>query len=108
MHDVKGTQVDAQTRCVHYHSDIDIIALKFHCCGTFYACWSCHEEHAGHKPSRWPREQWNQRAVLCGNCGYEMTIQEYMNTSSCSSCSHRFNERCSLHYPLYFDMESRP
>ncbi len=29
---VKGKLVDDQTRCVHYRSTLDVIAIKFKCC----------------------------------------------------------------------------
>jgi uncharacterized CHY-type Zn-finger protein len=32
---VHGPTVDAQTRCVHYRTDLDIIALRFAFCGTY-------------------------------------------------------------------------
>lgn len=45
---VKGRTTDDQTRCIHYHSAVDIIAIKFKCCNTYYPCFYCHEEEAGH------------------------------------------------------------
>lgn len=36
---VKGVALDANTRCRHYGTDKDIIAIKFKCCETFYACY---------------------------------------------------------------------
>ncbi|GGC91012.1 hypothetical protein GCM10007216_22200 [Thalassobacillus devorans] len=100
---VKGVQVDPYTRCQHYHSDIDIIAIKFYCCKEYYACYYCHKEKANHREEKWPRELWNEQAILCGNCDHELTINEYIEASECPSCRHRFNEKCSNHYPLYFD-----
>ncbi|WP_173918340.1 CHY zinc finger protein [Halobacillus sp. Marseille-Q1614] len=103
---VNGVKADKQTRCAHYHTEIDVIAIKFYCCKEYYACYYCHEELADHPPSKWPEEQFESKAILCGNCQTELTIQEYMSVSRCPSCHHSFNERCSLHYPLYFDMKS--
>jgi uncharacterized CHY-type Zn-finger protein len=34
---VHGSEVDAQTRCVHYHSALDVISINMKCCGTYYA-----------------------------------------------------------------------
>lgn len=34
---VHGISVDDKTRCEHYHSLLDIIAIKFKCCGKYYA-----------------------------------------------------------------------
>lgn len=46
--EVYGVNVDLQTRCAHYHQDIDVIAIKHYCCGKYYPCHLCHEETAGH------------------------------------------------------------
>ena len=32
---LRGVRMDAQTRCAHYHSLFDVIALKHDCCATF-------------------------------------------------------------------------
>src|SRR5712664_59058 len=40
--EVRGVEVDAQTRCVHYRSTVDIVAIKMRCCGVYYACKDCH------------------------------------------------------------------
>lgn len=101
---VHGLNIDAQTRCAHYHSEIDIISIKFYCCGEYYACYKCHLEEVDHPATKWPEEKWGEHAILCGNCRHELTIHEYMESSCCLKCKHAFNEKCSLHYPLYFDM----
>ncbi|WP_075036284.1 CHY zinc finger protein [Halobacillus dabanensis] len=101
---VKGVRVDEQTRCAHYHSDVDIIAIKFYCCQDYYACYYCHEAQTNHQPMKWPRKKWGEKAILCGNCQSELSIDEYMKSTQCPQCKHVFNEKCSLHYPLYFEM----
>jgi len=104
--DVRGLDVDGQTRCAHWHSAVDIVAIKMACCGVYWACKDCHEELAGHAMAVWPREQWDARAVLCGACGVEMTIREYMECEvRCPSCGAGFNPRCSNHYRFYFEMQ---
>ncbi|UOQ44005.1 CHY zinc finger protein [Halobacillus salinarum] len=103
--EVKGIKVDADTRCDHYHTDVDIVAIKFYCCQSYYACYSCHEELAGHAALRWPKEKWNEKAILCGKCSRELTILTYMESERCPHCQHPFNARCSYHFPLYFEME---
>ncbi|WP_240190035.1 CHY zinc finger protein [Bacillus sp. P14.5] len=104
-HRVKGTDVDTETRCRHYHTDKDIIAIKFKCCNTYYPCHLCHKETAGHPAEVWGVEQRGEKAILCGSCGHELTIDEYMNCgSSCPECSAVFNSGCSLHYHLYFEI----
>jgi len=100
-----GKPVDAQARCVHYHSPLDIIAIRFKCCGQYYPCFSCHEETAGHPVQAWSQTERNERAVLCGSCGYEMTISEYLgHSTSCPQCNSAFNPGCKLHHHLYFEL----
>ncbi|MFC7319603.1 CHY zinc finger protein [Halobacillus campisalis] len=103
-HQVKGREVDANTRCAHYHSEVDIIAIKFYCCSEYYACYYCHKECAGHPAEKWPKTKQDETAILCGSCKYELSINEYIHTSSCPKCHHPFNEGCSSHFHLYFDM----
>jgi uncharacterized CHY-type Zn-finger protein len=107
---VRGIEVDAQTRCVHYHSAVDIVAIKIKCCGVYYACKDCHTEVAGHAIAVWPRGEWDARAVLCGACGREMTIREYFDCESrCPGCGAGFNPGCRKHWHFYFEAgESEP
>lgn len=101
---VLGSTVDSYTRCTHYHSKNDIIAIKFHCCGEYYPCYQCHEEHANHPISVWPKDWFHTKAILCGNCKTEMTIHEYLDSHSiCPVCQSSFNPGCQLHYHLYFE-----
>jgi uncharacterized CHY-type Zn-finger protein len=103
---VRGVEVDAQTRCVHYHSALDIIAIKMSCCGIYYACKDCHEALADHPIAAWPAAMWDQKAILCGNCGHELGISEYMASGyACPACSAGFNPGCRKHYHFYFGEE---
>ena len=52
---IHGKVVDDNTRCTHYHSALDIIAIKFKCCGKYYPCYQCHEETAGHAALAWKK-----------------------------------------------------
>ena len=102
---IKGKTVDNETRCTHYHSILDIIAIKFRCCGTYYPCFSCHEEAAHHAAKIWSKNEFDTLAILCGVCKHEMTINEYMKSdSTCPKCQASFNPKCSNHYHLYFEM----
>lgn len=104
MIEVKGKTIDDQTRCEHYHSPLDIIAIKFKCCSDYYACYQCHEETAEHKLEVWKKEQWNTKAILCGVCKAELTIREYFNSNNyCPYCHAAFNPNCSRHCHLYFE-----
>src|ERR1700704_5356678 len=62
--EVRGIDLDAQTRCVHYHAAADIVAIKMRCCGVYWACKDCHEALAGHAIAVWGRGEWNARAVF--------------------------------------------
>jgi len=102
---VKGKLIDEQTRCVHYHSPLDVIAIKFKCCGEYYPCFECHEETAGHKSEVWKRNEFDTKAILCGICGNEMTIHEYLaSNNQCPHCHSDFNPNCNKHYHLYFEI----
>ena len=100
---VFGVDLDAQTRCTHYHSPVDIIAIKMRCCGLYYACKDCHDALADHAIAVWPREEWDEPAVLCGACGTELTIRQYLGCSHrCPACAAAFNPRCGNHHHFYF------
>jgi uncharacterized CHY-type Zn-finger protein len=76
------------------------------CCGVYYACKDCHELVAGHSIEVWPRSEWNVRAILCGACGHELTIREYMDSGYlCPHCKAAFNPGCRNHYQFYFAPE---
>ncbi len=100
---VLGATVDDQTRCVHYHGPLDVIAIRFHCCGEFYPCFRCHADATDQALSVWPRDEFNTDALLCGACRTTLTISEYQATDACPACGTAFNPGCSLHYPLYFE-----
>ena len=57
---VHGINVTPLTQCTHWHSPLDIIAIKHFCCQKFYACVSCHDELESHTSSPWPRERWKR------------------------------------------------
>ena len=102
---VYGDVIDDQTRCSHYHSPLDIIAIKFKCCDRYYPCSICHETSAGHIAAQWAKNERDTKAVLCGQCGFDLTINEYFHSANqCPSCRAAFNPNCSKHYTLYFSM----
>jgi uncharacterized CHY-type Zn-finger protein len=104
---VHGKTVDEETRCEHYHSPLDVIAIKFACCNEFYPCYQCHEETAGHEAAVWPREQFHEQAILCGVCKTTLSIHAYMDTEHCPHCDAAFNPGCQLHHHLYFESTER-
>jgi uncharacterized CHY-type Zn-finger protein len=103
-----GKPVDTQTRCVHWHSALDIIAIKFKCCDKYYPCFSCHEETSDHEAIVWPQNEFDEKAILCGVCGHALTIKEYMSCdNTCPKCTAQFNPGCKNHYHLYFETEKK-
>lgn len=104
---VHGRLIDNETRCIHFHSAVDVIAIKFKCCGKYYPCYRCHEETADHAAAVWNRNEWHEKAILCGVCKTELAINEYLQSGSrCPECSAGFNPNCSRHYHLYFQIET--
>ena len=102
---VKGKLVDEYTRCVHYRSPLDVIAIKFKCCNEYYPCYECHGEVAGHEAEVWKKNEFGVKAILCGICKNEMTIDQYLASNDrCPHCNSAFNPNCSKHYHLYFEI----
>lgn len=100
---MKGSPVDEQSRCVHYAGPTDVVAIRFFCCREYYPCHLCHSESAGHPAAQWPVDARGERALLCGVCDTELTIDEYFAVTTCPTCGAEFNEGCRLHRHLYFD-----
>ncbi|HSU97351.1 MAG TPA: CHY zinc finger protein [Gemmatimonadaceae bacterium] len=97
--------VDEETRCAHYHSPLDIIAIKLRCCGSYYACKECHDALADHSLAPWPAASFDTHAILCGACGAELTINEYLGCGSrCPRCAAGFNPGCARHHHFYFSI----
>lgn len=105
---VHGISVTPLTQCAHWHSPLDIIAIKHFCCQRFYACISCHDESETHKSGIWPESQREEKAVLCGACKHVLKIDEYMDSGSkCTQCGERFNPGCKNHWDLYFELDEK-
>ena len=101
---VRGLDLDAETRCRHYHSVVDVIALRFRCCGEWYPCFECHAACADHPAAVWKADERHHHAVLCGVCGHRLTIAEYLGCESrCPACAASFNPGCARHRHLYFE-----
>jgi uncharacterized CHY-type Zn-finger protein len=106
LSDVRGVNLDSQTRCKHYHGVTDIVAIKTKCCGVYYACKDCHDALADHPIEVWPESDFDQRAIVCGACGAELTIRQYMQCEfSCPACHQGFNPGCRNHYHFYFRVQ---
>jgi uncharacterized CHY-type Zn-finger protein len=102
--EVFGVDVDAETRCAHWNSELDIIAIKFKCCGRWYPCFECHRTVADHPAEVWPVSEREAKAILCGACGQKLSTEEYLACNSmCPACGSGFNPGCAKHYHLYFE-----
>lgn len=105
LEDVRGIGIDPQTRCAHYHGPTDIVAIRMKCCDLYYACKDCHAALAGHPMEVWPETEWHKKAILCGACGTELTIRQYLEAESrCQACQAHFNPKCRDHYHFYFQI----
>ena len=81
-----------------------MIAIRFKCCDTWYPCIACHHSLAGHEAEVWPFGARDERAILCGVCGYRLTIKGYLGSGSvCPGCGAHFNPGCAAHYHHYFE-----
>src|ERR1700678_1953699 len=99
---VRGIRVDTQTRCAHYNSAVDVVAIRMKCCDVYFACKDCHDELVDHRLEPWPPGDRDQYAVLCGVCGSELTIAQYLESSAhCPICNASFTPRCREHYDYY-------
>jgi len=100
---VAGVDVDAETRCAHWHSPLDIVAIRMKCCGVTYACKDCHAALEDHPIEVWPRDLWREKAVMCGACGSEISVEAYLACDSkCPDCGAGFNPGCRHHHHFYF------
>jgi uncharacterized CHY-type Zn-finger protein len=60
--------------------------------------WSAMQSKSGF------RGDWDQSAVLCGICGKQLTIRQYLECSNqCPGCGAMFNPGCRNHYHFYFE-----
>lgn len=101
-HLVQGAVVDAQARCVHYRSDLDVVALRFRCCGDWYPCVRCHDAAVSHPREVWEAEAADRHAAMCGRCGMTLSISQYRRSTACPACGAGFNPRCAGHHAMYF------
>ncbi|CCC71641.1 hypothetical protein NCAS_0H03310 [Naumovozyma castellii] len=107
---IHGDLIDNESRCTHWHSNLDIISLKFKCCpGIYWACYQCHQEQTTHPLQKFDLIlDKDVPVIICGHCYQQMTFDQYQhfnakNQLSCSHCNALFNPGCQLHYHLYFD-----
>ena len=100
---VYGLDIDPQSRCAHWRGPLDVVALRLPCCGRWYGCRECHDACEGHEAQVWPAGERDAAAALCGVCGHEMGVAEYLACDDrCPRCSAAFNPGCRKHRHLYF------
>ncbi|MFC7185548.1 CHY zinc finger protein [Halorubrum yunnanense] len=116
---LRGVGVDPETRCAHWDGPVDVVALRFGCCETYYPCDACHDAAADHEAEPWPRERFGEPAVLCGACGATLSAREYLGgdgearsasgsrtqsgDDACPRCGAAFNPGCRQHRDRYFE-----
>lgn len=101
-----GYVVDQFTRCVHYHLELAIVAIKFSCFSHYYPCYKCNEESETHPLERWPRDTLSTgKIILCGQCRSEWLFDHYSKQLWCTACGAEYNPGCAAHYHIYFEVE---
>ena len=103
--------VDAQTRCAHWHGPTDVVALRCACCEVFYPCYDCHEATTGRPFTPWLLARMEEPAVLCGVCRTPLAASAYLPAEAgqaasghaCPACGAAFNPGCAAHRDLYFE-----
>lgn len=104
---LRGVEVDAETRCAHYDTARDIVALRFPCCDAYFPCFRCHRAVTDHDSKRVPGEAFDEPAVLCGVCETPLSVGAYLDCEdTCPDCGASFNPGCRRHRERYFDIES--
>ena len=101
---LRGIDVDEETRCAHWDGPVDVVAMRFACCETYYPCFSCHEAATDHEAVPWPVARFDEPAVLCGVCREPITAASYLSAADCCpNCGAGFNPGCREHRHLYFE-----
>ena len=102
MVQAQGLLVDDESRCVHYHSEKDIVALQCYECKKYYACYQCHDTLESHVFSPYPLILKEARPILCGSCKTLLSYEEYTEKGTCPFCNAQFNPACQKHHSIYF------
>lgn len=97
-----GRLVDDQSRCAHYATPLDVVAIRFACCAPYWGCHLCHAECADHPAVAWPADDRGAHAVVCGVCRGTLSVDDYVVADGCPRCGAPFNPACRLHHHLYF------
>jgi uncharacterized CHY-type Zn-finger protein len=101
---LRGVAVDPEARCGHWDDPVDVVALRFDCCETYYPCDACHDAATDHEAEPWPCDRFDEPAVLCGVCGATLSAREYLDCDdACPRCGADFNPGCRKHRDRYFE-----
>lgn len=98
---VYGIGLDAEGRCEHYHTELDVVALRCGKCRKYYACYKCHDQLEDHAFVPADAGQDADTPVLCCSCNSKLTYIQYQQ-GKCAFCGHDFNPKCALHHDIYF------
>lgn len=71
LNKIYGLTLDSAGRCQHYHTKVDIVALKCAKCQQYYACYQCHDKLVGHHFI--PVKTDGPAPALCGVCRNTLT-----------------------------------
>jgi uncharacterized CHY-type Zn-finger protein len=103
---LRGASVDDETRCAHYDTPRDIVALRFACCDCYYPCAHCHDAVTDHAVERVQPRDFDDSAVLCGDCFKTMSVRTYLDCGDrCPNCGTEFNPGCCAHRDRYFALD---
>lgn len=96
---IHGIDLDQDGRCMHYHTENDVVALACAQCHRYFACYQCHDAIMTHKFA--PADP-TAKSVMCGVCHQTMNYQDY-SQNECPNCHHAFNPKCVRHQDIYFE-----
>ena len=101
-----GVNTHGQSRCAHWHSDLDVLALQSPCCSKFYACATCHDALEDHPLQPWPADtKLSTKVLLCGVCEATFSAGQYLSGDKfCPdpACAAPFNPGCRKHWHVHF------
>ena len=97
---IHGIDLDQNGRCMHYHTENDVVALSCAQCHRYFACYLCHDAIMTHKFA--PADP-TDKSVMCGVCHQTMDYQDY-SQNECPNCHHAFNPKCVRHQDIYFEL----
>ncbi|WP_080506069.1 CHY zinc finger protein [Halorubrum sp. BV1] len=102
---LRGVAVDSETRCAHWDSPVDVVALRFGCCEAYYPCDACHDAVTNHEAEPWPRNRFDESAALCGRCRATLPARVFLDADdACPCCGVAFNPGCRAHVDRYFEV----